>query len=215
MCKLQRVPAALRMDRKQLLVFTFLTFTQASTVPVVKLNTLFTGANTLSSKPSKFKALAGVVLAVITKLKVGLVQSLLGIFTVAVLIPVLVGVKVITKPVVPVVMDDNGVVVILNWVALVPVRKILLIFRVPPPGLEIEKVLDTLVPKSVLLPVLVPAPIGTLFPLPETTRLAVIDAGVIDPLITPPGLTQLEVVPVNAKLVSVPVLAPAASVAVL
>ena len=62
------------------------------------------------------------MLAVITKLNVGFVQSLLGMFTVAVLMPVFVGVNVITKLEPPVVRELAGKVVTLNCEALVPVK---------------------------------------------------------------------------------------------
>ncbi len=52
------------------------------------------------------------------------------------------------------------------------------------------------------------------FPLPVTEILAVGRVTVVKPLTTPPGLTQLEVVPVNAKFVTVPVLLPAKSLSV-
>ena len=49
-------------------------------------------------------------------------QSLVGILTVAVLMPLLVGVSVMTKPVVPVVMAVDGAVLTENCAALVPVK---------------------------------------------------------------------------------------------
>ena len=85
--------------------------------------------------PSKFNALAGDVLAIRTKLNVGFVQSLLGILMVAVLMPVLLGVKVITKLLPPIVNELEGKVVTLNREALGPVKKIVLIFSVPVPAL--------------------------------------------------------------------------------
>ena len=84
----------------------------------------------------------------------------------AVLIPVLVGVKVTTNPVVPVVIAVEGKVVTLNAPALGPVKKIVPSVSVPAPELLMEKVREAFVPKSVLLLVLVIAPIGTLFPFP-------------------------------------------------
>ena len=47
----------------------------------------------LSLEPSKFNAEAGEVLAVITKLKVGFVQSLLATLTMALAVPTVVGVN--------------------------------------------------------------------------------------------------------------------------
>ena len=79
---------------------------------------------------------------------------MLGMLTVAVLIPVLVGVKVITKLVPPAVKELAGAVVTENCAAFGPVKKIGLMFSVPL-VLVIEKVLEELVPKSVLFAVVV------------------------------------------------------------
>ena len=86
-------------------------------------------------------------------------------------------------------------------------------YKVFVPVLLAEKVLVLLVPKSVLFKVegeVAPGLIVLLFPL----RLSVADGVevVVNPLATPPGLTQLDALPAMAKLVSVPVLAPAASI---
>ena len=94
-------------------------------------------------------------------------------------------------------------------------KEILLMLRVPLPAFVIEKVRVVLVPKSVKLLVLVLLPTGTLLPLPLTAIVAVGADVVVNPLATPPGLTQLDVVPVSAKLTNVPVFVPVASVRVL
>ena len=96
---------------------------------------------------------------------------MLGMLTVAVLIPVFVGVNVITNPVVPVVTAVDGAVVTLKLDALVPVKKIVPSVSVPAPVLVIEKVEVVFVPKSVLLLVLVDAPCGTLLPFPLSVRV--------------------------------------------
>ena len=67
-----------------------------------------------------------------------------------------------------------------------------------------ENVLDVLVPKLVLLVVLVVTPTGTLFPFPLTERLADTVPGVVEPVVTPPPEIQLELAPVSAKFVNVP-----------
>ena len=76
-----------------------------------------------------------------------------------------------------------------------------------------ENVLEVLLPKSVKLlrvGVLLPAKIG--LPFPVKFNVAVGALVFVYPLATPPGLTQFEVAPVNAKFVSVPVTPVAASV---
>ena len=89
-------------------------------------------------------------------------------------------------------------------------------YKVPPPGLVKENVLDVLVPKLVLLAVLVVAPTGTLLPFPLTDRLAVTVPGVVEPVFTPPPEIQLEEPPVSARFVSVPLFPfPLASLSVL
>ena len=81
------------------------------------------------------------------------------------------------------------------------------------PVLMATNVLVEALPKSVKLVLVgVELPAGMLLLLPLTDKDEAIVAGVVDPLITAPGLTQLETDPVKAKLVSVPVLAPAASI---
>ena len=71
-------------------------------------------------------------------------------------------------------------------------------------------------PKLVLLVILgVVLPAGMEFPFPKAARVAEGAEVVVKPLVTPPGFTQLEEAPVKAKLVSVPVLTPAASDSVL
>ena len=57
---------------------------------------------------------------------------------------------------------------------------------------------------------LLPKAIGE--PLPKTVNVGVGALAVVKLLVTPPGLTQFEVVPVSAKFVRVPVLLAAASV---
>ena len=76
-------------------------------------------------------------------------------FTVATLTPVLVGVSVITNPVVPVVIAVEGAVVTLNAPAFGPVKKMVPTVSVPAPALLMENVRVLFVPKSVLLFVLV------------------------------------------------------------
>ncbi len=71
-----------------------------------------------------------------------------------------------------------------------------------------------LVSKLVLLAVLVVTPTGMLFPLPFITIVTEGAEVVVNPLATPPGLTQLETVPVKVMLVNVPVLPATASVSV-
>ena len=131
--------------------------------------------------------------------------------TVALLTPTLVGVSVITKLVPPAAIVLAGTVVTDKWAAFGPVKKIGLIFKVPL-VLVIEKVPDVFVPKSVLFAVVVTALCGTLLPFPLTASVTVGADVVVNPLATPPGLTQLETVPVNANVFKVPVLAPVASV---
>ena len=70
-----------------------------------------------------------------------------------------------------------------------------------------------LVPKSVLFKVEVEDEAkAIMLPLPVKLNEAVAGLVVVYPFATLPGLTQLDVVPVKAIFVSVPVLAPAASV---
>ena len=84
--------------------------------------------------PSKFKALAALVLAVITKLYVGLVQSLLAMLTMALAEPDAVGVKAITNDLVALAAKlPTGLVVTLNCKALAPLNVILLTDKVPVP----------------------------------------------------------------------------------
>ena len=97
-----------------------------------------------------------------------------------------------------------GSVVTLKAAPLVPVKLMLPIFSVPVPALEITKLFEAAEPKLVRFVVVVVTPIGTVFPLPETVRLAPTVAGVVDPETTPPGLVQLEVDPFRAKLIRVP-----------
>ena len=155
---------------------------------------------------SELNAEAVGVVAIITKLKVGFTQSLLGMFTVAVLTPILVGVSVMIKPVVPLVTEVSGKVVTLNCAALGPVKLIVLMLRVPvPAALYIENVREALVPKLVLFSVLVEVLIGTLLPFPVKLKLAVGATAVVKSFAMLLGDTQLFVVPVNAAKIKDPV----------
>ncbi len=104
-----------------------------------------------------------------------------------------------------------GLAFTLNCEALAPVNVMPLMYNVFVPVLVAEKVRVVLVPKSVLFNVLVVAPTGTLFPLPVTARVTAGAEVVVKPLVTPPGLTQLDTDPVKAKLLRLPLLAPAAA----
>jgi hypothetical protein len=128
--------------------------------------------------------------------------------TVAVLMPELVGVRVITKLLPPVVISVEGEVVTLNCPPLGPVKEMEWIVNDPlPPAFEMEKVAEVFVPKSVLLVVEVVVPKGMLLPFPDTLMVEVGGVTTVYPLATPPGLTQLEVLPVKANAFSVPLIA--------
>ena len=135
------------------------------------------------------------------------------IVTKAVEVPTVVGVCKILNDVVA--LPDNeleGMEFMANSVELAPVIVIPLIYSVFVPVLITLNDVIELLPKSVAFNVLVVLPTGTLLPLPFTdieTDGAVV---VVKPFATLLGLTQLDVLPLRAKLVSVPVLIPVSSI---
>ncbi len=140
---------------------------------------------------------------------------MLVIFTMALEVPTMVGVNKILNVLEPLAAKElAGLAFTLNCDALAPVKIIELRYKTSVPVFVAEKVRVLLVSKLVLLAVLVVTPTGMLFPLPLKASVTEGAAVVVNPLLTPPGLTQLDAVPVNAKLIRVPVLAAAASVRV-
>ena len=136
-------------------------------------------------------------------------------FTIALEVPTAVGVnKILNELEALAAIEVEGFAETLNCAAFAPLKPMLFIYKVFVPVLLTEKVRLAFKPKSVKLLVLVVVLCGTLFPLPLTANVTEGAEVVVKLLATLPGLTQFEVVPVSAKLVRVPVLAPAASVSV-
>src|SRR4051812_45026535 len=91
--------------------------------------------------PSKFRAEANGAVPSITKLNTGLPQSLLLIFTAALLVPLAVGVKATTNEVVPLAASEEaGKVVTENSEAFKPVKYGMPTCMIPVPVLAITKV---------------------------------------------------------------------------
>ncbi len=112
----------------------YVVLTQASTVSGKALSEGVWLMVIKSLEPSKSIALAGDALAVMAKLKVGFVQSLLYIFKIALLVPNEVGVKLTTKVLeTPVVRSVLGIVVIEKLEALVPLKSPPFKYKVPVP----------------------------------------------------------------------------------
>src|SRR5690242_14863952 len=87
------------------------------------------------------------------------------------------------------------------------------IYKVPLPVCCTTNVLLLAVAKSVKLAVLVLILPGVIvLELPSMVMVAVRTAGVVDPEITPPGLTQFEFAPLRFILATVPLLVPVPSV---
>ena len=130
--------------------------------------------------------------------------------------PPAVGVKAITKLALPaagILSDEMEVTV--NSAALVPEIIGFARLSVLNPVLAITKVLLVAEPNEVRFKVeVLVAPLAIVFPLPDTDMVAVGAVAVVKPLATAPGRIQLEVGPVRANELSVPVFAPAASIKV-
>ena len=130
-------------------------------------------------------------------------------------VPVVVGLKATTKEVEAAAASvTEGCVVKEKKEVPAPVKYGVPMFKMPVPELVITNVLLPAAIKLVLFNVEVevdPSVMELPFPLSEMDAVGAFV--VVNPFATPPGLTQFDVVPVvNAKLVSVPVLLPAASV---